>query len=269
MKKLVFGIFCYLFLASLCACGDGKSESLTKESRDTVAMTTIMISDSLCFDLNDNVKKVVWADAHITYPILFMDRENTDGLQHLFSNEVLYVNSDTLSLASAFPFYLLQLMTDVADSGFDVNQVGENTVDSECKVKVKIHPIYNDGLYLSYCKEQELISSDTKSSLKEYFVLGLNDMKKLELFDIYDLRDLAIVKTMLKDKLYNIYNVKSDDELSDLGFYKIYDIEVGENFYLTQDSVIWNYNQHELSIFGDVSVSLSRVDIERKIENTK
>ena len=269
MKKLIFAIFYTLLILSFYACGNAKSESLDMEFRDTVAMTTISICDSLSVELNEDKKCIMRVDAQITYPRLFVDRSKTDELQRLFSNGVLHVDSDTLSLASAFPVYLSQLMMDVIDSEYDENRIGDNLASSECTINVNIIPIYNDGIHLSYCKECILSFLGEKSCIKEFIVFGLDEMKELEFSDIYDIHAIGIVKTMLKDKLHNIYNVKNDDELSELGFYKIYDIEVNDNFYFTNDSVVWNYSQHDLSIFGDVSVALSRSDIERKIENMK
>lgn len=72
---------------------------------------------------------------------------------------------------------------------------------------------------------------------------------------------------LLKAKLRSDVNAKNDDELVDLGFYNIDNLEANDNFYVTNDSVVWNYLPRELSVFDEVQIALSRKDITMLTEN--
>ena len=44
-------------------------------------------------------------------------------------------------------------------------------------------------------------------------------------------------------------------------------LEANDNFYVTNDSVVWNYLPRELSVFDEVQIALSRKDITMLTEN--
>ena len=76
------------------------------------------------------------------------------------------------------------------------------------------------------------------------------------------------VKSYISNHKTEFITIKlNDGELVDLGFYNIDNLEANDNFYVTNDSVVWNYLPRELSVFDEVQIALSRKDITMLTEN--
>lgn len=266
MKKRMFFSALALIMICLCGCSNGKSEKNIKVVGDTVAMATINLHDTMNYSIVDGKKCHISADVEITYPKTYIDNEKTEQLQKLYTTNVLNVLSDSVSLASAFPHYVDDLINQYKENGVDIAD-GDIEIDYEpmtdCKLQVRIYPVYNTEGLLSVCKEEIALVDDKLPAKRHfYYVFNLFEMDKLEISDIYTEEVINQVAELLKNKLRRDLNVVSDDELADLGYYNFDNLTVSENFYLTSDSIVWNFHPWELSVLEEVRISLSRSEID-------
>lgn len=254
-----------LIMICLYGCTGGKTENSIMVVGDTVAMATISLHDTASYFITDNKKCNISADVEITYPKYYKDKECTEKLQKMYSTNILNIISDSVSLASAFPEFVDNLINQYKESSTEVVEgVIESDYEpmSECNLQVKIYPVYNACGTLSICKEEvALIDDNTPARLHFYNVFNLPEMKKLETSDIFPEEALSQVIEALKTKLRSDLNVANDDELADMGYYNFDNLKVSENFYLTADSIVWNFLPRELSVLEEVKISLGKKDI--------
>jgi hypothetical protein len=121
---------------------------------------------------------------------------------------------------------------------------------------------------LSIGKEETVVINDKEPRVRHlYSTYNLEKMEKMSFVDLVGEENVGDMIELLKAKLRSDVNAKNDDELVDLGFYNIDNLEANDNFYVTNDSVVWNYLPRELSVFDEVQIALSRKDITMLTEN--
>ena len=264
MKQAIWGALS-LIMICLYGCTGGKTESRIMVDGDTVAMATISLHDTASYLITDNKKCNISADVEITYPKYYKDNENTEKLQKIYATSVLNILSDSVSLASAFPEFVENLINQYKEN---VNEDTEESLEvdyepmKDCKLQVKIYPVYNAGGILSICKEEvAIIDEAAPARLHFYNVFNLSEMKKLETSNLFPEESFNQVVEALKTKLRSDLNVANDDELADMGYYNFDNLKVSENFYLTADSIVWIFLPRELSVLDEVRISLSKNEI--------
>lgn len=254
-----------LIMICLCGCEGGKTEKSVMAEGDTVAMATISLHDTMSYLITNNKQCRISADVEFRYPKYYVDNEKTVALQKLYAANVLNVTSDSVSLASAFPEYVDNLIKQYKENEIEVVEDGieaDYEPMSECKLQVKIYPVYNACGILSVCKEETaLIDEDIPAKLHFYNTFNLSEMKKLETSDIIPEEAISQVEEALRIKLRSNLNVINDDEMADLGYYNFENLKVSENFYLTADSIVWNFMPRELSVLEEVRISLGRNEV--------
>ena len=121
---------------------------------------------------------------------------------------------------------------------------------------------------LSIGKEETVVINDKEPRVRHlYSTYNLEKMEKMSFVYLVGEENVGDMIELLKAKLRSDVNAKNDDELVDLGFYNIDNLEANDNFYVTNDSVVWNYLPRELSVFDEVQIALSRKDITMLTEN--
>lgn len=273
MKKV---IYCYAFsliMLCLCACSEGKSESYAVIVGDTVSLATISLHDTTSYMIGTDERCGISADVVISYPKLYVDKDKTETLQRLFSTSVLGVSSDSASLATAFPQYLENLIARYKenDGNFDEETLEPDyEVMTDCKLTVRTYPVYNAGGLLGFCKEETAVINVGEPSTRHfYYAFDLSNPARIELSDLFPDEYSGKVAEMLKAKLRADMNVTSGDELADMGYYNYDNIVAGDNFYVTGDSIIWNFLPRELSVLEEVRISLSKSAIEMLSNNNR
>lgn len=266
MKKQAFFTALLLIMTWLSGCKNEKAVKPSVSECDTVAMATINLCDTVDYSILNDVNSHISANVEITYPKTYVNNENTDALQKIYAKSVLNVSSDSSSLASAFSHYVDNLVNRYVYNTYDLSDeeiLSDYEPIVDCKLRVKIYPVYNaDGL-LSVCKEETSIIDDkTPEKRHFYYVINLLKMDKVEIYDIFSDESLTHVAELLKNKLRKDLNVANDDEFADLGYYNFDNLSVSENFYITADSIVWNYSPRELSVLNEVKISLSRNEID-------
>lgn len=263
MKKIfVHIVFIFAILWTACTSSD-KYESVECVS-DTIEMATISIDDTTGYFIGKDSVIKFDAKVQITYPKHFREKDKTEQLHKLFAQNVLGVNADSVSLATAFPLYVERKIAETCKSLIDEDDLIVEQGLAHCNISVKITPIYNNGVILSYRKVEDVTICDEIRNVKSiYSVFDLSEMKSLKLSDIIDEESILNLPNMLDAKLLKDYGAKNNDELADMGFYNIDNLEVSDNFYIIGDSVVWSYYPRELSIFGEVKISLALDDIRK------
>lgn len=96
----------------------------------------------------------------------------------------------------------------------------------------------------------------------EYHTYSLDGGYEVTLADLFSERQRAAMRDALRHKLYASYGVTSDEGLSGLGFFPT-QIALTENFTLTADSLIFQYNSYDIACYatGPVTVSFARSEI--------
>lgn len=266
MKEYVKYYVFSLIVLCLCACNEGKNEKVADENYDIVSFATINLHDTTSFLLTRDDICNISVDMEITYPKMYVNKEKTEVLQRLFSTLVLGVSADSVSLATAFPQCMenLILRYKSVDGNYD-EDVYEFDYDvmTDCKLSMKTYPIYNMSGLLGFCKVESVEVNGEQPLVRHfYYAFDLKKLCRIELTDLFSEENNSKVAEMLKDKLRTEVNVANDDELVDMGYYNIDNIEVVDNFYVTTDSIIWNYLPRELSVLDEVRISLGRNELD-------
>lgn len=260
-----------LIVLCLCACSEGKNEKVAEVNCDTVSLATINLHDTTSFLVLGGKMCEISADMAISYPKMYVDKEKTEILQRLFSTIILGVSADSVSLATAFPQCMENLIARY--KGIDDNyneEIGEfdYEVMTDCKLSVKTYPMYNNAGLLGFCKEESAIVNGEYPLVRHfYYAFDLNKLCRIELSDLFSEENSSKVAEMMKDKLRADFNVLNDDELANMGYYNFDNIEPVDNFYVTTDSIIWNFLPRELSVMDEVRISLGRENIEMLSNN--
>ena len=265
MRKLVYIGTLALIVICLYACNDKKHiNDAVVECVDTIEVSTIKVCDSLSYVAGAEVCNIT-AQVEFVYPKFYLSNEKTNELQGLYTMSVLDIQADSISLATAFPMFVEYLMNSYKEvnSLYDVeNFEGDYELAKTCDVDVIITICYNRGSLLSVCKKESVMINGASPQVRHiYSTYNLAEMKRVTFAELVGEDNVVSVIELLKAKLRSDRNVKSDEELVDMGFYNIDNFGGNDNFYVTSDSVVWNYLLRELSVFEDVKISLSREDI--------
>lgn len=91
---------------------------------------------------------------------------------------------------------------------------------------------------------------------------------ELELSDLFNDGQQAKLAAIIRDKLYDKFDVSSDDGLIERGFFPEY-IDVTENFALTEDGgIVFCYNPYDIGCYalGGQEIEVSREELDRLTE---
>lgn len=245
-----------LIITCLCACVNGKTEKQVL-SNDSIELATISLVDTL----NDTINQVhckINANVGISYPTKYMDKEKTEKLQKLFTEKVLDVADDSISLASAFPMYVKELVERYAietAENYEVELGG--ILELECLLETTIKAVYNQNGIVCF----EVRDSFTKNdqyyiSKNNYYTFNLAEMRLVDVSDIFAEEDMAYISYQLKKQLKIVAGVHTEDELVELGFYNIDNVRVNNNFRIGNNGITWNYLPGELSVVEQIEITL-------------
>lgn len=265
MKKIMLCCALSLIMTSLCTCSNGKTEAIYSVDGDTVVMATVNLHDTLSYFLRDEEKCYISADLEISYPESYINNEYTERLQRLYAGSVLGVSADSATLATAFPRFMANLLARYSENDGEVSaeemDAGYEQM-SNCKLLVKIYPVYNAYGIVSFCREELSRIDDKLPETRRYYInIDLNKMTKIELSSIIAEDDYDRVTYLLKERLRDDADVVNDDELVELGYYNFENLTVGDNFYITADSITWNFLPRELSVLEEVQITLAKNEV--------
>ena len=259
-NKIAFLPFILLIALMSVGCGNIAHHSLLKT--DSVAMDTTSVVDNSSFKKSNGEKCNVSINATITFPKQFKDTADTRKLQQLFASLVLDA-SDSVSMDDAIGEYATAYLDQNAPNE---NESGEADADDEdytdvesFEATIKVTPVYNKNGVVTFCKE-ETIKKNSKLTLRthHYYSIDLEAMAQIVINRMFKNSSLNDVCQLMKEKLMAQNNVKTEDELNELGYYNLPNLSVGNNFYFTDKGITWSFEPNELAInaVGEPQISL-------------
>ncbi len=253
-------------LSSLIGC-TSKHRAKEPAERDLVSLESIKCRDSI-FDRN-NSKIVV--TSNVTYPAFFENEKETAALKDLFSKSILNQPcNDSISIDKAIDNFSKGIIdsykTPVDESHEQNFDDGENKHVMEYEIANYIKPIF-DGFGIICFQKTSEIKKDGKQTMETnyYYSFNLNSMTRVDISDIFNVEYFEQVNAMLKEQLLKQEKVSSPTQLIDLGYFNIDNLAVNNNFYLTNDSIVFNYEPYEIACLaiGEVSIKLNYFDLQQ------
>lgn len=247
-------------------CGNIAKKAL--HPQDTVGIASTQVTDNSSFKKSNGEQCQVSINANIAYPKAYKDSADTRKLQQLFTTVLLDVPGDSVGLQDAMHEYAaayLDQNAPTADDNDVQNDESEGGDDYDAvsvvsyNATINITPIFNKDGILTFCKE-EIIKKNNRVTLKthHYYNIDLEAMAQIAVNRIFKSSSLNDVCQLMKDKLMSQNNVKSEDELNDLGYYNLPNLSVSNNFFFTDKGITWSFEPNELAInaIGEPQISL-------------
>lgn len=255
-------------IITLLSSGCGNIAKKALHPQDTVGIASTQVTDNSSFKKSNGEQCKISINANIAYPKVYKDSADTRKLQQLFTTVLLDVPGDSVSLQDAMHEYAAAYLDQNAPTADDEdvqNDESEGGDDYDAvsvvsyNATINITPIFNKDGILTFCKE-EIIKKNNRVTLKthHYYNIDLEAMAQIAVNRIFKSSSLNDVCQLMKDKLMSQNNVKSEDELNDLGYYNLPNLSVSNNFFFTDKGITWSFEPNELAInaIGEPQISL-------------
>ena len=250
MKRFYIAITALVAMTIGVSCSGGVGHD-TGVPADSVTLTTTTVNDTSSFALSDGGKCSVSAEAKVTYPQSFKDKSATEQLQEIFAAIVLE-REDSATIDKALAEYARVILAEYGgneEPAHDLTIEDETEITRRYNTKVNIESVYNKNGLLVICKEETVAKNGKETArLHSYYNIDLQQMRIINLSDI--LRDDAMrdVSAVLKQQLIEQNNVQDEEELGELGYYNLDNLNVTNNFKINDKGVTWSYRPNELAI---------------------
>jgi hypothetical protein len=263
MKNKLFTAIALFAIVLIFANCKGVSKEEEAMPSDSVALNTMKLSDTVSFKLNQGGKCDILANATIAYPNKYKDKSTTEKLQKLFATVVLEAG-DSVSFKDALKEYPNVILNQYGPTN-DISQVSdyedddENSDNDKYNSSVNISVIYNKNDIITFCKEEvKMKNGEVAMKTHSYYNFDLQTIALIDLSNMFKETSLNDICQLLKNQLLAQNNVKTEDELNDLGYYNLDNLTVSNNFYFTDDAVIWCYSPLEVAVsaLGEPKISL-------------
>ncbi|MDY3912352.1 MAG: RsiV family protein [Sodaliphilus sp.] len=255
-------------IITLLSSGCGNIAKKALHPQDTVGIASTQVTDNSSFKKSNGEQCKISINANIAYPKVYKDSADTRKLQQLFTTVLLDVPGDSVNLQDAMHEYAAAYLDQNAPTADDEdvqNDESEGGDDYDAvsvvsyNATINITPIFNKDGILTFCKE-EIIKKNNRVTLKthHYYNIDLEAMAQIAVNRIFKSSSLNDVCQLMKDKLMSQNNVKSEDELNDLGYYNLPNLSVSNNFFFTDKGITWSFEPNELAInaIGEPQISL-------------
>ncbi|MDD7342861.1 MAG: RsiV family protein [Bacteroidales bacterium] len=255
-------------IITLLSSGCGNIAKKALHPQDTVGIASTQVTDNSSFKKSNGEQCKISINANIAYPKAYKDSADTRKLQQLFTTVLLDVPGDSVNLQDAMHEYAAAYLDQNAPTADDEdvqNDESEGGDDYDAvsvvsyNATINITPIFNKDGILTFCKE-EIIKKNNRVTLKthHYYNIDLEAMAQIAVNRIFKSSSLNDVCQLMKDKLMSQNNVKSEDELNDLGYYNLPNLSVSNNFFFTDKGITWSFEPNELAInaIGEPQISL-------------
>lgn len=255
-------------IITLLSSGCGNIAKKALHPQDTVGIASTQVTDNSSFKKSNGEQCKISINANIAYPKVYKDSADTRKLQQLFTTVLLDVPGDSVNLQDAMHEYAAAYLDQNAPTADDEdvqNDESEGGDDYDAvsvvsyNATINITPIFNKDGILTFCKE-EIIKKNNRVTLKthHYYNIDLEAMAQIAVNRIFKSSSLNDVCQLMKDKLMSQNNVKSEDELNDLGYYNLPNLSVSNNFFFTDKGITWSFEPNGLAInaIGEPQISL-------------
>jgi hypothetical protein len=121
----------------------------------------------------------------------------------------------------------------------------------------------NDNI-LSYTIESDRFTGGAHGG-KTYLnsVIDLKTGERVTEDDLFTEVSRPLIAKMILKKIMQKYKVESAEDLEQIGFFDVADIDLNKNFYATNDGIVYTYNEYEIAAYalGKQEILLSYQDI--------
>lgn len=268
MKIKAYTLLILLSLIALqYSCNKSKSSG---GGADTPAVTvkTQHLSDTSGFTMSNGERCSIVAEASIDYPVIAGQGVPVDSLQRLFAAYVLE-SGDSLSLQEAMHQvvansmhqydFMEEPMSDAeAVEGADMNALRYVT-------STRITPIYNKNGVVTFERVDVVKKNDKVTSVTHhYYSFDVESQTYVDLSRLFRDDALADVCQLLRTQLLKQNNATGNEQLNDLGYFNVENINVTCNFYFDEQGVTWSFLPNELAVeaVGEPKITVPYSDLE-------
>ena len=250
----------------------GKSDTNSKgDVKPAVTLKTERLNDTSAFDLSNGERCTIVAEATIDYPVGAGEGVAVDSLQRLFAAYVLE-SGDSLSLKEAMHQVVANSMHQydfveeplMADEKAGANE-GDDASILKYATSTRVTPVYNKNGVVTFERVDVVKKNDKVTSITHRYYSF--DAETQTFIDVNRLvRDDAVadVCQLLRAQLLSQNNATGNEQLNDLGYYNVENINVTRNFYFDDNGVTWCYLPNELAVeaVGEPKITIPYSDLE-------
>lgn len=216
----------------------------------------------------------------VACPKQYKDKQATERIRRLVAQYVLEA-PDSIDLHDAVARYATSLLiqdtprdeqeADLSEAEADGTLMTVSAIEKDplevddIDIAVNVTVVYNDRDIVTFCKEETVTKNKTVSStVHHYFSFDLQAMALVQLNRLFRDINLYDITALLREQLLKQNNVDSDDRLNELGYFNLPNLQVTDNFFFTDDAVVWSFEPNTLAIgsVGEPQIAIPISDLE-------
>lgn len=135
---------------------------------------------------------------------------------------------------------------------------------------INITPVYNKNNLLSILKRVIIINNtDTASVNNSYYNIDLATGRQLTVSEIIADENMKIIHQLLVDNLLKQLEISNEYELADFGYFDTTNIIATDNFYYTDEGIVWSYPTYEIACYavGETDILVTYNQLESILKN--
>lgn len=257
-------LYLILLIINLLSISCNKSAISNGNSLDTITVEIIKRADSTQFNKPDGSKCDIFIDVSLAFPSSCGNTEATTKLRRLYCKHILYA-PDTISVEDAIKLFLansLQQYYINNDNSIQENDIEETDIDTvkTYNLNTTINLYYNKNGIVTFCKVDIVKKNGQISSVTHrYYNFDIINSNYIELNNLFRDDVMTSLCQQLKFILMKDNKVSSVDELNNIGYFNIDNMNVSRNLYFDDNGINWIYLPNEIAVeaLGEPHVSMS------------
>lgn len=262
--KMKLTLLSLIFITSM-SCNESSRQSNFKAD-NLIEFDTISVSDRYHLE-GDTAKPYCDISVEFVYPTV-SEKTDLDTLQKFFVSSMFGSSFESLSPEIAVETYVKNYIENYSqdadmyrESAEDLNSFAELISDMNVSEShnsfysyyesLSDSVVYNKYKVLSFQVKQSNNKRGTVATYISYsnFVYNLSTGKQITESEIFNPGYDQALQSLIITSLLEQNNVKSVEELEDLGFFGITEIVPNSNFLLNERGIIYTYNKGEYSAY--------------------
>lgn len=252
-KHFSFGITIASLIATACVSCTQSGTSKAFSSQDSIQFEAYNVCDSII----DASNSTIIVNATVSQP------KGNAGLISNFTKELLNITlNDSVSAQNAIQLYVKNILefykTPNEECTPDLQDETEKV--SKYTINHSISPIFNRMGYICIKKTSKLAKDGaTTIETNEYLTFNTTTGERISISDIIAEEYTSDINTIIKDQLMKQEDVTNQSQLIDLGYFNIDNLSINNNFYLTEDSIVFAYEPYEIACLqvGEVRIPVN------------
>ncbi len=236
--------------ATAISCTRSNNAGSSQPATDTdipITFSSVKMNDTSSFKRSNGEICQTLVEVSVTYPKFYRDEASTRKLQQLFIATVLEQN-DSLKIDEAIRNFTLTVsdQNNLSDSEVPADEESYSQPLDKFIFTVNITVAYHQNGIITLCREETAKKNSVVSKTHRYFNIDLDNMVAIDL-SVFREDAIEEVCKALKAKLMSQNNVKSSNELNELGYFNIDNLTVTTNFCFDDDGLTWSYLPQQLA----------------------